>query len=156
MADEQTDREQRLRDACVTGARVDLAHADDRRVPAELIIDLLTRPLRAGEVRRGVKLAGAQVAGALDLEAAALLCQLSLSDCTLSSLDATQLHTRGGLSMADSQATGRISHARKRREEPAHTPRDCAHRRRRADPAARDSIAPPTRRWLPLIATRAS
>ena len=120
------DLERRLREAAMTGALVDLAHADDRDVPAELLVDLLIKPLRAGETLRALNLSGARIVGPLDLEAATLLCPLSLDDCqlpspvtlvnavapslkftgcTLSSVDATQPRTSGDLDLPGSALT---------------------------------------------------
>ena len=83
--DESIALEQRIRDAAVTGALVDLTDAEDQDVPAQLLVDLLIRPLKAGEIRRAVRLAGATIVGELDLAATTLVCPLVLSDCELSS-----------------------------------------------------------------------
>ena len=121
MTDAQhTDLKQRLHEAAAIGAFVDVSDADDKDVPAELLVDLLIRPLAAGEIRRGVKLAAARIVGALDLEATTLVCPLRLDDCellspvtfaraqapgielircVLSSLDVTQARIRGNLDL---------------------------------------------------------
>jgi hypothetical protein len=52
LTDEHTGLEERLRKAAATGGLVDLTDGEDQDVPAELLVDLLIRPLRANEIRR--------------------------------------------------------------------------------------------------------
>lgn len=88
--------ERRLLHAARTGTLVDLRTGDARRddparatawsaertVRAGVLIDLLTgRHTPEGGRMRAVKLRGARITGALDLEASDLACPLSLADC---------------------------------------------------------------------------
>jgi len=130
MSDEgPTELARRLRAASATGELVDVSDRPETWVPAQLLVDLLIRPLGPGEIRRAVRLAGAGISGPLDLEYATLLCPLSLhrcevpsaitlvganapavrvTSCALNSLDVTQLRTRGDFSLAGSAATGEV------------------------------------------------
>ena len=90
-------RTQQLLDAGVSGLLADLRPgnadgndtADDswdssRQIRASLLADLLTGILLpGGKHPRTVKLRGARITGALDLEAATLMCPLWLRDCYL-------------------------------------------------------------------------
>jgi hypothetical protein len=91
----QTDVEQQLREAILTGQLVDLRtgqpEQDDparggewetrRVVAAALLTDLLTSPGSSGRPR-ALRLAGARIVGILDLEATTLICPLLLLDCS--------------------------------------------------------------------------
>jgi len=138
--DSHGDIEQRLRGAIRTGQLVDLRQGDTtadaaarggewgarRTVPAVLLADLLTRG-DGPDQPRALRLAGARIAGRLDLEAAHLVCPvlllgcwfdepvalieatvpaLRLPGCHLPALDAEQLTTRGNVDL------GRGFHAR--------------------------------------------
>ncbi len=97
--DELTEPEQRLCQAIVTGATVDLRAGEPSRddpsqgaawdaartVRAELLVELLTgtRKPEAAPSARALKLLGARITGTLDLEAATLVCPLLLQDCWL-------------------------------------------------------------------------
>src|SRR5437016_6000040 len=87
--------ERKLRAAIVTGTLVDLrsgdtrlddpsngAHwGDDRTVSVQLLTGLLTADLTPQEGRpRAVKLQGARITGSLNLQAAELVCPLTLQD----------------------------------------------------------------------------
>jgi hypothetical protein len=92
-----SDLEQTLQAAITTGSLVDLrtrqperddlAHGDrwepSRTIRAETLIDLLTGPdLTQGTRRpRALRLAGAKITGTLDLQAAELLCPVTLQSC---------------------------------------------------------------------------
>jgi hypothetical protein len=133
-ADERPDGvEQQLREAILSGQLVDLREGDatadatarggewgaPRTVPATMLADLLTRVDRSAQPR-ALRLAGARIAGRLDLEAAHLACPvlllgcwfdeplalgeatapaLRLPGCHLPALDAEQLTTRGNLEL---------------------------------------------------------
>jgi hypothetical protein len=116
-----------LRAASVAGQWMDLTGAADRDVPADalyavLVDDAPPRP-------RAVRVRGARILGALDLEAATLRCPLHLDDCDLAdavtlsealapsirligcrlgSLIAEQLRTRGSLGLTSSTVTGPV------------------------------------------------
>jgi hypothetical protein len=127
--------EQQLREAILTGQLVDLREGDTsadaaargsrwgarRTVPAVLLADLLTR-VDGPAPPRALRLAGARIAGRLDLEAAHLACPvlllgcwfdepvalaeatvpaLRLPGCHLPALDAEQLTTRGNVDLRD-------------------------------------------------------
>jgi hypothetical protein len=91
-----TEPEQQVRQAALTGRLTDLRTGipeDDnptqgatwaaaRTVRAELLVELLTTGPDGRRVR-AVKLRGARITGALDLEAATLVCPLLLQDCFL-------------------------------------------------------------------------
>ncbi|QKW33807.1 hypothetical protein HUT06_06980 [Actinomadura sp. NAK00032] len=77
--------ERGLIEAAATGARADVRAAGtdaDRQVRAALLAELLTgERAPEGGRPRALKLRGARIAGALDLEAAELACPLLLADC---------------------------------------------------------------------------
>jgi hypothetical protein len=122
-----------LREAILTGQLVDLREGDTaadavarggqwgarRTVPAVVLVDLLTRGDGPAQPR-ALRLAGARIAGRLDLEAAHLACPvlllgcwfeepvnlseatvpaLRLPGCYLPALDAEQLTTRGNVDL---------------------------------------------------------
>jgi hypothetical protein len=125
--------ERQLREAILTGQLVDLREGDTsadaaargsqwsagRTVPAVVLVDLLTRGDGPAQPR-ALRLAGARIAGRLDLEAAHLACPVLLLDCWfeesvalseatvpalrlpgchLPALDAEQLTTRGNVDL---------------------------------------------------------
>lgn len=136
--------EQQLREAILTGQLVDLREGDTsadavargsrwgarRTVPAVLLADLLTRGDGPAQPR-ALRLAGARIAGRLDLEAAHLVCPvlllgcwfdepvalteatvpaLRLPGCHLPALDAEQLTTRGNVELRHGfQARGEVN-----------------------------------------------
>jgi hypothetical protein len=135
-ARERIDPEQALRQAIATGALVDLRtgqhEADDpargatweepRTVHAELLAELLTQPVEGERRPRALRLAGARITGALDLEGAELVCSLllhgcwfeepvilaeaqavavRLPGCQVPALQAAQLVTRGNLELGE-------------------------------------------------------
>jgi hypothetical protein len=127
--------ERQLGEAILTGQLVDLREGDTsadaaargsrrgarRTVPAVVLFDLLTRGEGPAQPR-ALRLAGARIAGRLDLEAAHLACPILLLDCWfeeplalteatvpalrlpgchLPALDAEQLTTRGNVELRD-------------------------------------------------------
>ena len=123
------DPEDAVRQAASLGTRVDLGTRRRRDVRAELLVALLTTGLEGTRGPRAIKLAGARIVGALDLEAATLLCPLSLEvceftgtvtfseahapairliNCQLGNLHADQLETRGTLDLSFSTATAEV------------------------------------------------
>src|SRR5207302_3436214 len=104
---------------------------DDRTVSAQLLTGLLTADLTPQEGRpRAVKLQGARITGSLNLQAAELVCPLTLQDCYLEepinlneasapairlpgchlpALNADQLRTTGHLELNGATAHGQIS-----------------------------------------------
>jgi hypothetical protein len=95
LADDAVRIFRQLQEGILTGELVDLrsgdAMADDparggdwgvgRTVPAQTLLDLLTPPVDAGVVKRGLRLAGARITGLLDLEAAEVAFPILLKDC---------------------------------------------------------------------------
>lgn len=121
------DLERELREAAAIGEPLQLGDRPDQRIHAELLYRAL-----AGDwapVPRAVKLLEAHVVGPLNLEAATLRCPLRLDRCrfsehvtlneaaapsirliacTLTSLDADQLQTRGDFDLSDSVIDGAL------------------------------------------------
>jgi hypothetical protein len=135
--EELTEPERAVWDAIETGALVELplgapladdpaageTWGPDRQVRAQLLYELLTGINESKEAHpRALKLVGARITGALDLEAATLACSLNLRRCSFEQpinlqeaqtravrlpgcrvpgLNAEQLHTRGNLQLND-------------------------------------------------------
>ena len=116
---------QRLLAAATAGDWLNLTDAGDRDVPAEALYAALVDD--APPHPRALRIQGARIVGALDLEAATLRCPLHLVDCDvadpitlseatapairlircrLGALIAPQLHTRGNLELTASTITG--------------------------------------------------
>ncbi|MFC9915966.1 hypothetical protein [Streptomyces sp. NPDC127197] len=118
-----TESELRVLQAMATGTPVDLRSVRSVRLRAERLVDMLTGTGRAADMEpRALKVRGARITGAFDLEARALLCPVLLRDCHfdepvilseatapairlpgchLAALTAEQLRTTGSLELND-------------------------------------------------------